>query len=361
VADQHFRDVPALTPPAGASPGLAAVVAAVWEYAQTCVDLTGNGDPASAPDFSVLLQAGAGKDGKTLTDTSNNGSQLAGAYDSHAKQVTQVKSDLAGIDRYVGDNTGDTSGIADATAGKIIDKVKWLQGQLNVSLPKNDPKLLQQLEGPLLTACLGTVDAIYGYVGDANEQIQKKAAQIAAQSPPTVTVNPDGTSTFHTGNSTQNYAAATPQDLSGGVKATAQQIYQYLYQHYGPGTKFDLSPAQLSGILGNMEVESSFNTSAWNSREGALGLSQWEGGRLTALQAFAAKRGTSASNLDTQLDFLMSELGGDESGALAQLKAANSPQAAAAAFDQYYERSSGSSRGTRMADAQNIYNTVAGA
>ena len=357
MADQHFSDVPKLTAPQYASPGLVAAVDAVWQYAQTCVDLTGNGDPATAPDFSDLLQADGGKDGKSLTDTSDS-SKLATAYDGHVKQVQQVKSDLADLDNYVGDSTGDTAGIADSTAKKIIAKITTLQGKLNVTLPKDDPKSLIGLEGPLLVACSNTVDQIHDDLKDANGQIQSRAAQIAAQSPPAVTTNSDGSRTFRTGNSTQHIAAASAQDLSGGVKATAQQIYQYLYQHYGPGTKYGLTSAQIAGILGNMQVESSFDTSAWNKGEGALGLSQWEGGRLTALRAFAASRGTSASDLHTQLDFLMSELGGSESGALAQLKAANTPEAAAAAFDQYYERSSGSSRGTRMADAQNIYNAV---
>ncbi|WP_067671287.1 phage tail tip lysozyme [Nocardia miyunensis] len=357
MADQHFRDVPKLTAPANASPGLVAAVDAVWQYAQTCVDLTGNGDPASAPDFSELLQTEAGKDGKSLTDTSNH-SELVTAYDGHVKQVKKVKTDLAGMDNYVGDSTGDTAGVADDTAGKIIHKITSLQSKLNVKLPKDDPKSLISLEGPLLAACSDTVDKIHGDLKDANTQIQKKAAQIAAQSPPTVTTNSDGSRTFSTGNSTQHYSAASAQDLSGGVKTTAQEIYQYLYKHYGPGTKMNLTSAQIAGILGNMQVESSFDTSAWNSGEGALGLSQWEGGRLSSLRAFAASRRTSASDLHTQLDFLMSELGGSESGALAQLKAADTPEAAAAAFDQYYERSSGSSRGTRMADAQNIYNTV---
>ncbi|WP_067884324.1 phage tail tip lysozyme [Nocardia vaccinii] len=356
MADQHFRDVPKLTAPANASPGLIAAVDAVWQYAQTCVDLTGNGDPSTAPDFSDLLQADVGKDGKSMSDTSN-ASKMVAAYDSHSEQVKQVKTDLAGFDHYVGDHTGDTAGIADTTAGKIIKKITWLQGQLNVSLPKDDPRSLIALEGPMLTACANTVDEIHNDLKDANTQIQKKAAQIAAQSPPRVTTNSDGSRTFRTGSSTQNYAASSPQELSG-VKATAQQIYDYLYQHYGPGTKMGLTSAQIAGILGNMQVESSFNTSAWNSGEGALGLSQWEGGRLSALRAFAASRHTVASDLNTQLDFLMSELNGNESGALAQLKAANSPEAAAAAFDQYYERSSGSSRGTRMADAQNIYNSI---
>ena len=115
-----------------------------------------------------------------------------------------------------------------------------------------------------------------------------------------------------------------------------------------------LSPAQAAGVAGNLEVESGLDPSAYNAGENAHGIAQWEGGRWTALQQFAAQNGTSATDMDTQLAFLGNELHGSESGALSQLTATNTPADAAAAFDQYYERSSGSSRATRIADANAI-------
>jgi hypothetical protein len=115
-----------------------------------------------------------------------------------------------------------------------------------------------------------------------------------------------------------------------------------------------LTPAQAAGVAGNLQVESGFNPAALNRKEGAIGLAQWEGGRRTRLQQFAASRGTSETDLGTQIDYLIYELQGPESGALAKLKATSDPASAAAAFDQYYERSAGSSRSTRVADAQAI-------
>lgn len=128
--------------------------------------------------------------------------------------------------------------------------------------------------------------------------------------------------------------------------STLDTVLAYLRNTLG------LSPAQAAGVAGNLEVESGLNPAAYNSSEGAIGLAQWEGGRRKALDAFAAQRGTSETDLGTQLAFLGAELHGSESGAYGRLLATSDPAAAAAAFDQYYERSSGSARQKRI-DAAN--------
>ncbi len=143
------------------------------------------------------------------------------------------------------------------------------------------------------------------------------------------------------------------QPLGEGETVQAKQIYDYLTD------KYHLSPVVASGILGNMQTESSFNTLAYNRGEGAIGLAQWEGGRRTNLEHFAASEGKPVTDWHVQIDFMMKELNGPESGAFARLQQAQTPQQAAAVFDQYYERSSGAARGQRMANADNIYNKVA--
>lgn len=148
-----------------------------------------------------------------------------------------------------------------------------------------------------------------------------------------------------------NYANAEP--IRGGQKATASEIYKYLLSK-------GFTPAQAAGILGNMQVESGFDTGAYNPAEGAIGLCQWEGGRRTNLEAFAAAQGKSVTDWHVQVDFMMHEMQGGESGAYAHVKAANSAGAAAAAFDQYYERSSGEARGQRVANANSIASSMAG-
>lgn len=114
--------------------------------------------------------------------------------------------------------------------------------------------------------------------------------------------------------------------------------------------------AQAAGMAGNWQVESGPNLdpTAWNPREGALGIGQWEGGRLVALKGYAAAHGTAATDLNTQVDFAVNELHTSESNAYRKLMATSDPGSAAAAFDQYYERSSGASRAQRVANAQAI-------
>jgi hypothetical protein len=69
---------------------------------------------------------------------------------------------------------------------------------------------------------------------------------------------------------------------------------------------------------------------------GGFGLAQWTGPRRRELEAFAQSRGTSVSDLDTQLDFLMSELQGSESQAAQSIFAAqDTPTAADAILRQF--------------------------
>ncbi|MEU4345790.1 phage tail tip lysozyme, partial [Nocardia sp. NPDC023852] len=137
------------------------------------------------------------------------------------------------------------------------------------------------------------------------------------------------------------------ESTPGGSNPQAKEIYQYLI------TKYGFTPAQAAGIVGNMQVESGLKTSALNPREGAIGLCQWLGGRRRNLERFAATRGP-VTDWKVQVDFMMQELRGSESGAYRYLKAAQTPAAAAAVFDQYYERSSGEARGQRIANANRI-------
>lgn len=122
-------------------------------------------------------------------------------------------------------------------------------------------------------------------------------------------------------------------------------IYNFLTTQAG------LTPDQAYGVMGNLEVESSLNPASYNPNEKAIGIVQWEGGRRAALQAFAAARGTSETDLQTQLEFMLHEWQTTESSAYQAIKSAGSPEQAAALDDQYYERSSGAARQQREQDA----------
>lgn len=108
----------------------------------------------------------------------------------------------------------------------------------------------------------------------------------------------------------------------------------------------------VDAILGNDQVESGFNPAASNSAEGAIGISQWEGGRRTALDAYASRTGGSETNLQTQLGYAWSELTGPYSGVLAQLRAGGTLQSDTQIVQSQFEGSNPSSLGARQAAAQ---------
>lgn len=120
-----------------------------------------------------------------------------------------------------------------------------------------------------------------------------------------------------------------------------------------------LTPAQAAGVEGNFYIESRFDPTAYNAKEGAIGLAQWEGDRRTKLQQYARSQGRTETDLMTQLGFLWQELQGPEKSALSALRGAGSASEAAAVFDQKFERSSGASRQGRVDAANSIYKGVA--
>ena len=99
------------------------------------------------------------------------------------------------------------------------------------------------------------------------------------------------------------------------------------------------SPVQAAGIIGNFIHESGggkLNPSAVAKGDGSdgsdsIGIGQWNGTRATALKAFAASRGKPWNDLETQLEFAHRELSSNEIAAGTALRAATTPEAAAAA------------------------------
>lgn len=71
---------------------------------------------------------------------------------------------------------------------------------------------------------------------------------------------------------------------------------------------------------------------------GGFGLAQWTGPRRVALEKFAEARGVPPSDLDAQLDFLMTELQGPEAGAAQAIFGAGDAGSAAAAVASEFLR-----------------------
>lgn len=125
-----------------------------------------------------------------------------------------------------------------------------------------------------------------------------------------------------------------------------------------------LSAAQSAGLVGNFIVESGddpINPAAKQHGGGpGRGIAQWEGGRRTDLENYAASKGLAWSNLGLQLDFVWHELTGKESNALAKLKATSTPKTAAVAVRQFYERPSAHADAARISAANLVYERYSG-
>lgn len=99
------------------------------------------------------------------------------------------------------------------------------------------------------------------------------------------------------------------------------------------------SPVQAAGIVGGFIHESGgskLNPNAVAKGDGSdgsdsIGIGQWNGPRAVALKAYAASKGKPWNDLETQLEFAHRELQSNEILAGTALKAATTPEAAAAA------------------------------
>jgi hypothetical protein len=135
----------------------------------------------------------------------------------------------------------------------------------------------------------------------------------------------------------QSQSGMTPSNgqanynLPKGKSISSNEAIDYL-------VKKGMTPAQAAGVVGNLLQESTLNSGAHNKGENAYGLAQWRGQRLTDLQNFAAAKGKSIDDVNTQLDFILHELNGKESKAGQMLFASKTADEAAYNFGKYYER-----------------------
>lgn len=92
------------------------------------------------------------------------------------------------------------------------------------------------------------------------------------------------------------------------------------------------TPAQAQGIVGNLIHESGLNPNARHDDNTGLGIAGHRLERLDAMKAFAAERGKPVTDFQTQLEFIDQELRTTEGKAGAAVRAAATPEQAAAAF-----------------------------
>lgn len=138
----------------------------------------------------------------------------------------------------------------------------------------------------------------------------------------------------------KSYAKGTIRGYAGGTADNGAYIWNYLKNK-------GFSSNAIAGIMGNMMQESRLipniveggTTSETIVPGKGYGLCQWTyPSRQDALENFASQRGTSVSDIDTQLDFLLSEMDA-KSGLNEKLNAASSPSEAATIFHDEMEGS----------------------
>lgn len=117
------------------------------------------------------------------------------------------------------------------------------------------------------------------------------------------------------------------------------------------------SAAGAAGALGNFQQESGFSPTALQASSGATGIAQWQDGRLSNLESYAASRGLATTSLAAQLGYLTQELRGPYSSVLKAMQTATDPAVAADVWNRQFEISADTSN-DRELNAQNIYNEI---
>lgn len=148
----------------------------------------------------------------------------------------------------------------------------------------------------------------------------------------------------------------------GKTKATGSSAQNTVWNFF---KSQGLSDNAISGIMGNLQQESNFNSKTGKNAQGsAFGIAQWRGDRLSDLNSYAKSKGTNASDLNTQLEFMWKELQGKEKKALDSLNKTLSVTEHASNFNALYERSGekAGSKGhnNRVKYANNAYGQYAG-
>ncbi|WP_433684443.1 phage tail tip lysozyme [Nocardia sp. CA-119907] len=354
-------DVDTTLPPRPDAPILNACLSHTETALTTLVKAVGDG---SAKSITVKELEGLGQSQLKSGD-------LVTKYHAKESQDKQYRTDLNSMDSniaQIAQKSADVSITMSTEVGNLVHTVKGFVAEVpnQTDVPQTHSIAVQLTAIDKINKAVDktatAVSDAYDKLGDIAGKVTDPESDHSGSAPNSIgSGNQFPTYTGSGGNSRNSSGpaglgnSASAEPISGGQKVQASKIYQYLLEK-------GFTPAQAAGILGNMQVESGFDTGAYNPGEGAIGLCQWEGGRRTALENFAANdpKHRSVTDYTLQVDFMVSELKGSESSAYSHLMSAGSAGAAAAAFDQYYERSSGEARGQRVANATSIESSMAG-
>ena len=162
----------------------------------------------------------------------------------------------------------------------------------------------------------------------------------------TWTTSPDSSSS-----SSQSAGSSDTSTASDSMTQNAKQVFDFLTNTMG------FSGAGAAGVLGNFQVESSFNPAASNGSH--WGLAQWSASRLAAGNITAGD--SSSMTVDNELKLLQKELNSSYSSVKAKVGNATDVDSATKTWDDEFEVSGGGTTTTRQKYAQAWYTKFNGA
>ena len=141
----------------------------------------------------------------------------------------------------------------------------------------------------------------------------------------------DATAPYRSGLRLKEFATAVAGRRDGAAppEAAATAVNFFMSKGYTTG--------QAQGIVGNLIHESGLNPNAVHDGGTGFGIAGHRLERLDAMKSFAAARGKPINDFQTQLEFIDQELRTSEGRAGAAVRAATTPEQAAAAF-VHFER-----------------------
>ncbi|WP_067694120.1 phage tail tip lysozyme [Nocardia jejuensis] len=373
----RYKVDPPLPHPDGASTALSGFIDWGTTAIEAYLHIVGPG--GTVPDFLTQLAG----DRQVLTIDHASSAVTVTDYKDLAQQLDSAKTQIQVSDRDVGTSTASVSVLLGEVSSDIDHYVTELRVTLQNTPPAIRPKpsiddpypskyLPAGVETSLMSAIAGAVGKTHDRVLKAIAEMKTRAGGISDQVSAPVgsdaslpagsgggvvmpSMSRGGSDRLYGGSGSQKLGKAgfpRNQPIDDEQPVDPQEIYSYLRG------KYKLTHNEAVAILGNMQVESGLKPGNENKQEGAIGLIQWEGGRDDNLQAFAGAR---VRDWRAQVDFMMYELNGSESAAFAGFRerAALSPAEGAAYFDEFYERSKGTTRQERIGYAMAFAKSLA--
>ena len=190
-------------------------------------------------------------------------------------------------------------------------------------------------------ALFGSISAPYGFSWNSSGNLVPRTVQQQEEKPFDLSLINDMARTHS--EPSQDITYNTRQDLQGAKKKAME-----FFQSKG------LSAHQAAGIVGNLIIESSLNTTIKGDGGKALGIAQWHPDRQEGLKNLAKRRGTEISDLNTQLEYVWEELNTGYKNALSKILNSKNVKEATTAFMTHYEKPGIPHFEKRLKEAENL-------